>query len=113
MRLRDMNTVQLAAALCDMAPHIEAIGSDEAVNNLIKNFNQTQEGRTVMQTASTVIAMLVPALLERHRAHTFAILSVMTGKTEKEIEAQNGFQTIRDVKAVLDKDLIELFKSST
>lgn len=113
MRLSEMNTVQLAAALCDMAPHIEAIGSDEAVNDLIKNFAQTQQGRTVMQTASAVISMLLPALLERHRTHTFAILSVMTGKSVQEIENQNGFQTVRDIKAVLDKDMLELFKSST
>lgn len=113
MRLSEMNTVQLAAALCDMAPHIEAIGSDEAIAELLKTIDNRTEQGNGLQKLSAMIGMLLPAMLDKQKAHTFAILSVLTGKSVQEIEKQNGFQTLRDVKSVFDKDLFEFFKPST
>lgn len=114
MKLSEMNTDQLADALCAIAEPMERIGADDEFNKKIAEFSERQKkdgGVTKLESLTGMIATTIPWLLSRHRKDVFAILSVLTGKSVADIEAQNGFVTIREARACLDKELTDFFKS--
>lgn len=109
MRLRDMNTVQLAAALCLLAGPLERIGGDAAITELFKNINQQKGEISRLQATAMFAGKLIPVLLDRHQEDTITALSVLTGKSVEKIKTQKGAQTIKDLRSVLDKDLLDFF----
>ena len=108
MKLSEMNTQQLAACLCKIAPALERIGMDVETNRAFASL----DGGSRMQQLAHMIGALVPALLGTHFDDMVIIVAAMTGKTEDGVRAQNGFATIRDVKSFFDEDFIDFFKSS-
>lgn len=113
MKLSEMNTIELSKTLCKLAEPIGRIGADAAINNIFKDFSKENNGKTLFQSGTEVYVAIVPALLERHQEDTFSVISAMTGKSVDEIRAQNGMETIRDIKCFFDNDLMSFFKSST
>lgn len=114
MKLSEMNTDQLADALCAIAEPMERIGADDEYNKKIAEFAKRQKGAenvTRLESLTGAISSTIPWLLSRHRKDVFAILAVLTGKSVAEIEAQNGFMTIRDARSCIDGELIGFFKS--
>ena len=112
MKLSEMNTQQLAACLCKIAPALERIGMDEATNRAFAAPSSLPESGTRMQQLAQMVGALVPALMGTHFDDMVTIVSAMTGKTEECVRTQNGFATIRDVKSFFDEDFIDFFKSS-
>ena len=112
MKISEMNTNQLAETLVRIADPIERIGKDEEMNKrLSESIGQLRGGETtMMQYRAAMLGGMIPALLERHRADTYEILSALTGKPVKEIEQQNGLQTLREAKECLDGDLLSFFR---
>lgn len=112
MKLSEMNTVQLADALVKIAAPIERIGKDEKLNEQMAEAvaKLRAGGMTRLQHNAAMLGMLIPALLERHRADTLAILSALTGKSIEELNAQNGMQTLKEAKACMDEDLMGFFR---
>lgn len=112
MKLSEMNTEQLAACLCKIAPALERIGMDDATNKAFAALSGKPEGGTRMQQLAHIVGALVPALLGDHFDDVVTIVSAMTGKTEDGVRAQNGFTTIRDVQGFFDEDFLGFFRSS-
>lgn len=111
MKISEMNTEQLAACLCKIAPALERIGMDEATNKAFAALSGKLEGGTRMQQLAQMIGKLVPALLGDHFDDVVIIVSAMTGKSEDGVRAQNGFMTIRDVQGFFDEDFLGFFRS--
>ena len=111
MKLSEMNTAQLADALVKIAAPCERIGKDAELNKKLAEHAAKlhTEGMTKLQQNAALIGTVIPALLERHRADTFAILSALTGKSAEVLAAQNGMQTLKEAKACLDDDLMSFF----
>ena len=112
MKLSEMNTQQMAACLCKIAPALERIGMDEGTNRAFAALSGKLEGGTRMQQLAQMAGALVPALLGTHFDDMVTIVAAMTGKTEEVVRAQKGFTTIRDVKSSFDEDFLDFFRSS-
>lgn len=113
MKLSEMNTKELSRALCQLAGPLEKIGSDDSITKMFKDMSNKKGQISKLQEASKMVGTIIPVLLEKHQADTFTALSILTGKSVQEIETQNGMQTVRDLKGVLDKDLLDFFTPST
>lgn len=111
MTLKEMSTDQLADALCEIAPLLEEIGKDEALNETLRNIakKEQESGMTALEKGVSLVGRVVPAMLKTHRMETYKILSVLTGKSVPELAAQNGMETIRDAKGCIDAELIGFF----
>lgn len=105
MKLSEMNTRELAKALCGLTMPISNICKDAEVVEALKTM---QEKRTI----ADMLASIVPVLLDKHYDDTVAVLSALTGKTVQQINAQKGSETITDIKMCLDGDLVSFFSSS-
>lgn len=112
MKLSEMNTQQLAACLCKIAPVLERIGMDDGTNRAFEALSGKLEGSTRMQQLAQMVGALVPALLGSHFDDVVTIVAAMTGKTEDGVRTQNGFTTIRDVQSFFDEDFLGFFRSS-
>lgn len=114
MKLSEMNTKQLAGALCALTQPMSRIATDEALNGVFERIAKRMEVATHM-TAFEKMGMLletVPVLLESHYDDTIKIVSVMTGKTAAEVEAQNGMAMIEELRTCIDSQFIGFFRSS-
>lgn len=111
MKLSQMNTEQLADALCMMADPIDKIGMDEAFTEKLKEVAKRGKLNKI-QNATTMFATFVPLLLKNKREETFQILSALTGKTVEEIATQSGMVTLKDAMESIDEDFINFFRQS-
>lgn len=112
MKLSQMNTEQLADCLCAITEPAGRIMDDGAIAEIIKkNSVRDEGGRVVNINIMRAVMAMVPVLLGRHRIDTFMILGAMNGKTPEEISRQNGLETMADIRACFDADLIGFFSS--
>lgn len=113
MKLSEMNSDQLSACLCKIAPALESIGMDEKFSDALKRIADKDKDLKPAQQGAVMIGAFVPMLLGDHKDDTFAVLAALSGKTVKEIREQNGMQTIKEVKEALsDRDLMDFFMQS-
>lgn len=111
MKLSEMNTKQLAGALCKLTPAVSRIVEDPALLEAMQAFGKSKE-RVPAIAYARLAALLAPVLLQSHLNDTADILSAMTGKSTDAILNQPGYETIRDIKECLDKDLMDFFMPS-
>ena len=111
MKLSELNTMQLAGALCKLPPAVSRIMEDPALREAMQSFGKSEE-RVPAIAYARLAALLAPVLLKEHLNDTADILSALTGKSTGDILAQPGFETIRDIKECLDKDLMDFFMPS-
>lgn len=111
MKLSEMNTDQMAEALCEIGAAVENICKDEKINDEMKRlFEDGKEGgMTVLKKAGRTLNIWLPGLLRTHKADVYKILSVLTGKSEKAIAEQNGMETIKEARACMDGELMSFF----
>ena len=110
MKLSEMNTKQLAQALCAMADPLSRITQSKELNEALSAYSTNhREDQTVLQKFSGLIEKTVPALLCTHYDDMVKVIAVMTGKSAEEINNQNGAQTIIEVKTFFDKDFSDFF----
>lgn len=113
MKLSEMNSKELCTALCVLAEPVGRIAADDEVADALKRMAENKANHTVMgRLIGTAYADFVPLLLKKHKDDTFAVLSILTGKTVEELEKQNGFQLMKDVRSVFNSELIRFFGSS-
>lgn len=112
MKLSEMNTQQLAKCLCEIAPALDRIGSDDAVGKVFSSMSEKIAEGTLTKFVSSMAGTLVPVLLGTHFDDSVTIISAMTGKSEDVVRSQKGMETIRDVKDFFDKDFFDFFRSS-
>ena len=68
-------------------------------------------GMTVFEKMGEMLG-LVPVLLEYHYTDTIRIIAIMTGRTDAEVEALNGYQMIGELRACIDSQFLDFFRSS-
>lgn len=111
MKLSEMNTKQMAKALCDLTKPIANICNDKAVVEALVVLQAVKDGKHE-GTLADVIAQVVPVLLDTHYDDAAAILSALTGKTREEIDNQSAVQTVTDILTCMDADLSSFFMPS-
>lgn len=110
MKFSEMNTNQLAKAICSMANPLSRIAQSKDLNEALTAFkNDYSEDQTVLQKMSGLLSKIVPALLCTHYDDVVSVVSVMTGKSVEEINTQNAMQTIAEVKSFIDEDFADFF----
>lgn len=116
MKLSDMNTVEMAKALCTLAVPVGNICSDIQLLKDIAEAGKDENGNpasmTLGEMAGKLLPKVVPSLLDKHFDDTCMILSALTGKTVQQIRKQKGMQTINDIVMCFDGSLLDFFKSS-
>lgn len=114
MKLSEMNTRQLAAALCRLTAPMSRIATDENINGVFGKIADRMKRRAHMSEMEKMGMLMdvVPMLLESHYADTIEIVSIMTGKSVPEVEAQNGFAMIDEIRKCLDSQFFGFFRSS-
>lgn len=111
MKLSEMNTKQLAKALCELTQPVANICGDAEVMSALAVVRDMQAGKNVGCIAD-VIAKVMPVLLDKHYGDATAILSALTGKSREEIDRQSGMQTVTDIMTCMDGDVLNFFTSS-
>ena len=107
MKLSEMNVKQLSAALCQLVQPMRRIAKDESLNGLftdIDNAAKTKEHMTMFEK--------VGMLLEAHYGDVIRIVAIMTGHTDAEVEALNGYEMINEMRRCIDSQFLSFFKSS-
>ena len=114
MKLSEMSTAEMAACLCKVAQPLSRIGNDESINAYLRDSAETakKERKTQMQVIAESIGVLIPVLMGSRLDDVITIVSAMTGKSEDEVRAQKGMETISDVRDFVDHDFIDFFKQS-
>lgn len=112
MKLSEMDTEQLAACLCELAPALDRISADDSMSKTFANIAKKLDGKWWVQQIAQIVCTFVPMLMGAHFDDMVTIVAVMTGKTEECVRKQKGMETIRDVNDFFDKDFFDFFKSS-
>ncbi len=107
MKLSQMNTEELADALCSLAGPFCRIARDERV---IAAMAETEKRGTTRLFGTA--EKLTPLLLQEHREDAAEILGVLTGKEKEEILRQSALETLRDIRECGDGELTDFFLSA-
>ena len=108
MKLSEMTTNQATDALILLAEPAAEIVNDDRIFDLIKKAGTLAEAGWQKQIAF-IMREVAPVLLKDHRDALYTVLSIMTGKTPKQIGEQRAKETYDDIKGCLDSDLIGFF----
>lgn len=108
MKLSEMNTAQLAKALCALTTPLENLCNDPKVMDALKVVSKPEAGMSM----ATLVARVAPVLLGEHYDDVVKILSALTGKTVEAINAQPGLTTVQDVIACMDGEIMRFFTPS-
>lgn len=114
MKLSEMNTKQLASALCALVRPMQALAQDEEINRAFTAIyakGEEMQNMTVLEKGGMLLEV-VPVLFERRYKETIEIVSVLTGKSVEELEVQNGMETINETMQCFDSQLLGFFRSS-
>lgn len=115
MKFSAMNTREQARMLCKIAPAVSRIGKDEELNTKLEEMakeDKEKHGKTVLARASAMIDAFVPMLLEKHYEDTIYIAGELIGKTDDELERMGIISIVREVKGVVDEELVRFFRQS-
>lgn len=110
MKISEMNSVQLANVLSKIAEPVAAIISEPAVEKILESLAKSEN--SPFAYVGKMVKVILPVALEKQQKATFAIIAALTGKTVKQIQEQNGLQTIKDAMSCIDGDLVSFFVSS-
>lgn len=109
-KMSEMNGVELSKALCEIAPAVGRIAQDDEVAEALKKVQENKQNNVIVaRLFGCAFSQIIPLLFEKHRKDTFAVLSILTGKSIEEIETENAFQLIKDIRSLLSSELICFF----
>lgn len=109
MKLSQMNTEELANALCRLAGPFCRIARDERV---VAAMAETEKRGTARERLFGTAEKLFPLLLQEHREDAAEILGVLTGKEKEKILRQSALETLRDIRECADGELTDFFLSA-
>lgn len=115
MKLSEMDTRQLAKALCEIAKPMDALGKSKALNEALKEYAELRqtEHATMLEQLTTLLSAIMPALLcDENLPNVAAIVAALSDKTPRQVLEQKGMQTIADIMNLADKDLADFFTQS-
>lgn len=109
-KLSEMTAAELTTALCELAVPIGNLAQDDEVMEALKQIAEKRKpGTTLGKFFGLSFAVLVPLLLNKHKADTFAVLAALTGKTQQQLAEENGLQLLKEIRGVLTPDIIRFF----
>lgn len=111
MKLSEMSTDKAADALVKIAEPAAEIMEDTKALEMLERMGKL-DGAPMAAQLGFLIRNVVPLLLRDHRKAAYTVLSVLTGKAEKEIAAQPIGETVKDVRESVDNDLLGFFTSA-
>ena len=117
MKLSKLSTEKTVDVLCEIAPHITNIITDEELIGELRNAIDFKNAKTYAEKimlVATKISKFIPIILKRRKTELFSILAAINDKTVEEIAKQNIITTMLQIKDVTkDKELLDFFKSCT
>lgn len=108
MKLSEMSTRQAEECMADM---IDAVGRIVEDTEIKKAFEDAVLKKKAYEQKLSLMTKLPPLMLRRHMDDTAQIVAILMGKTPNEVLDQPFKQTIQDITSVMDKDLVDFFKS--
>lgn len=109
-KLSEMTAAELTTALCEIAEPIGNISQDDEVVEALQKITKSKATNAIAgKLIGFSFSSLVPLLLQKHRTDTFAVLSVLAGKTLEELEKENGFRLIRDIRGLFSSEMMRFF----
>ena len=114
MKFSAMTTREQAVLLCRIAPVVSRIGQDEEMNAKMAEMakEDAEKKKTVLQKVSAMIDVFAPVLLDRHYDDAMIVCGALIGKTQEELDEMGILSIIREVKGVIDEELVSFFKQS-
>lgn len=114
MKFSQLTTDRALDVLCEIAPYIANIATDEelmaVIGKSIKSDGLTRAG--VLLLGAEKLTKMIPVLLKTHRNDIYGVVAAVNGKTLDEIAQQNFIKTTAQVVEVIrDKDLLDFFRS--
>lgn len=107
MKLSEMSTKQAAVCMVEIAAPMGAIAKNATMMEWLQKVNaEKREQRSALQ----MITELIPVLLRDNYDDVIHIVAVLCDKTKEEVDKQPVKQTIADVKASLDGELLDFFQ---
>lgn len=117
MKLSKLSTEKTVDVLCEIAPHITNIVTDEELIGELRNAIDFKNAKTYAEKimlVATKISKFIPIILKRRKTELFSVLAAINDKTVEEIAKQNIITTMLQIKDVTkDKELLDFFKSCT
>ena len=109
-KLLEKNGAEMCSALVEIATPLRRFMDDPAFDRAFKE--ATKNGiRMKMTDVLQVYTVLVPQLFgDKHLKDTMAILSVIEGKSVKELLAMNGTELIADTVKAFNEQLVPFFQ---
>ena len=112
MKLSEMDTRQMAEAICKLTEPIGNMVADKACTDALALALQLDQDGTIGEQLAHAAKAVLPQLLGPHLDDLIAVAAALTGKTAKQVAEQRGTETIRDLMDCFDKDLVDFFSSS-
>lgn len=106
-KLSEMNSNELAIALCKLAEPASNLFGDQDVIDALRQLADAKETcGTVMQLMAKAVGIFAPVILgEKHRNDVFQIVAAVRGVDVEVICKQNGLQTVREIVQILFQDI--------
>lgn len=109
-KMSEMTCAELSKVLCEIAPAVGNLAQDDEVVEALKKVQENKQNNVIVaRLFGCAYSQIIPLLFEKHRKDTFTVLGVLTGKSIEELEAENAFQLIRDIRGLLSSELICFF----
>ena len=104
MKLSECSTNEGMNVLCELAPYIMNIASDEDLINELKNSISPAKSNTRaewMVIGVSKITKIIPIVFKKRRDDVLGILAVMNEKTVEEVGRQNLLVTAKQIREIL------------
>lgn len=111
MKISAMTTDQALDTLVRLTEPAGVILTDKEISTFLDGLGAENGNKNFFAIGIDAIAKLIPAMARTHRAETYEIVSVLTGKSVEEIGSQKIKQTIQDVRDSWDEELAGFFHS--
>ena len=117
MKISNFSTTEGLNVLCEIAPYVINITSDEGLLNELRSAISPGKAVTYAEwvtLGAQKITKLIPIIFKNRRNDILNIVSVVNNKTLAEIEEQNILVTAKQIRDIAqDKDMIDFFVSCT
>ena len=117
MKLSQISTDRAADVLCEIAPCVVNILSDEKLLEELKAALDYEPETTYAEKLAMVankFSKIIPIVLKGRKEDVFGIIGALNEKSVEEIKKQNIIVTMKQIRDISkDKELLDFFKSCT
>lgn len=114
MKLSELTTDRAADVLCQITPYVANLTGDKKLLDTLKEKlgGEKPSVAEVYTYGAKKLAVLVPIVLQDHRADVFGLLAVLNETTPEEIAGQGILTTMQQLRELVqDRQLRDFFQS--